>query len=157
MHSSWLFNVRTWYNLTLFPWKASSARPSKRRSLTLFNQICNLQNSSTPFFQKHHLELDTGGLHPKNTHQSTPSCCNPVSPSSCSVKVWQGFAEFWGPVLVMFFLEGGGGLGETLQGWYQPKQFLDHQARFPPNICEFKDPCLVSMNARRWWSPTDKA
>ena len=47
--------------------KASSARPSKRRSLTLFNQICNLQNSSTPFFHKHHLELGTGGFHPKHT------------------------------------------------------------------------------------------
>lgn len=156
MHSSWLFNVRTWYNLTLFPWKASSARPSKRRSLTLFNQICNLQNSSTPFFQKHHLELDTGGAPSQKYPSIYAKLLQSCKPQQLQREGLAGFCRvILGPVLVMFFLWGGG-WGKPYRDGINPNNFLIIKLD-SPQISEFNDPCLVSMNTRRWWSPTYKA
>lgn len=90
--------------------KASSARPSKRTSLTLFNQICNLQNSSTPFFHKHHLELGTGGSiqkYPSIYAKLLQSC----KPQQLQREGLAGFAEFFWTSFGHFFLGRGGGGG----------------------------------------------
>ena len=75
-----------------------------------------------------------------------------------------GFAEFLGPVFDMFFFLGGWGGGKPFRDsiyvyiyiCINPNNFLIIKLD-SPQISEFNDPCLVSMNARRWWSPTYKA